>query len=175
MYDLNIIKNNNIHFLDEGKYYSEDCIFNFEYLSCCKKVSIINDSLYNYNSINEGSICNSYNKRYSYIDNWYDYLIESANEKRINNDKLLESLNNRYLNGIVTSIKQEIVLSNKIFTEKIKRVKIISNSLILRKIIKSNKYYKNKPIKRKVIIYLIKFRMYLLLFLFYRIKNKEKK
>ena len=47
IYKLEIIKNNNLHWLD-GVNYLEDYLFNIQYFSCAKKITYINTPLYHY-------------------------------------------------------------------------------------------------------------------------------
>lgn len=47
IYKLEIIKNNNIHWLD-GVNFFEDYLFNVQYFSCAKKITFINNPLYHY-------------------------------------------------------------------------------------------------------------------------------
>lgn len=61
LYSMNIIKENNIRFVSEREFISEDMIFHIDYLSVAKSVSFIEDCLYYYRKNNENSLTTIYN------------------------------------------------------------------------------------------------------------------
>lgn len=59
MFKLNIIAENNIRFLSEREYYSEDALFVLEYFSKINKATVINKNMYFYYS-NDNSLSKTY-------------------------------------------------------------------------------------------------------------------
>lgn len=169
MYDLNLIKEHLITFTNENEYFSEDSIFNYEYLMKCNKATIINDNLYNHTFYNKNSICNIYNERYNCLDNWYYYLLERATEE--NKEKVKKVVQQRYINFTLLRIKQEILLSNKSVIEIIKKIREIINNKITREAIKEVNV-KDKSKKQKIFILLIKYRLSILIYLLINLRKK---
>lgn len=156
IYSLDVIKNNNIKFVSEREYLSEDIIFNIDYLSQASKVGMIPKSYYYY-CYNEGSLTRSYrpdmlermNKLYYFIKEKL-YKVEMYDYANLNLDRL-------YLSMIRGAIKSEF-LYNKDLDDRRVMLKNIYNDKILENIID---YYPASylPIKHKIFFYLLKYRV----------------
>lgn len=169
IYNLEIINKNSNRFLNENKYFSEDSIFNYEYLRNCSKITIINDALYNHTIYNKDSICNRYNERYNCIDDWYNYIIDISKKKKT--EGLIKVLNERYVTISVSRIKQEVLLSKKNVNEKLSIIKKIINNHILEESLKNiNMNYKNR--KQKILLFLIKHKFEKLIYIFIKLRTR---
>ena len=108
MYKKEIIDSNNISFYSEREYYSEDSLFNLEYLSCSHKVGFLRDEKYHF--VRTGDSLSSVNDspRFEKIDNWYSKVLEIAKERN-ELEFIVGYVNNTYFNmykGILDSIVQ---------------------------------------------------------------------
>lgn len=170
IYNMKIIKENKIEILNENDILSEDCIFNFEYLCKTNRITMIEDSLYNY-VINNESICHRYNTRYEKIDIWYNKIIEIAEENEISKTKLDKVLNERYVDFSINRIKQEILLSDKKILYRIQKIREIIKSVSLQKSIKKLDY-KKRTKKNKILIKLIQCKMVIIIYMLIMLKDK---
>ncbi len=94
LYRADIIKNNSILF-DTDLIYGEDNLFNYHYFKLCKKVSVIDDKLYNYFITNEGS--STYGLTKGYLNSW--------------------RLTKRLMNEEIENKENYIILLNKYFDQ----------------------------------------------------------
>lgn len=172
IYNIDIIKKYNIKFEDENKYLSEDSIFNFEYLSKCKSIGIIEDALYNHILFNNNSICNIYNTRYDFIDVWYDKILQVALDNNIDIEKTTYCLSERYVEFFICKIRQEILLANAPIYMKLKKIRRMVTSNRIQTVLNKINYV-NRTKGNKILLKLIKYKMsltiYLLIFLKFRI------
>lgn len=75
MYRLSIIQDNNIRFLSERKYLSEDTFFNLDFCKYAQKVVIIPKDYYNY-TYNGESLTKKYNpNRFNQLKSFYEHLL----------------------------------------------------------------------------------------------------
>lgn len=83
MYKKEIIDSNYISFYSEREYYSEDSLFNLEYLSCSHRVGFLRDEKYHF--VRTGNSLSSVNDspRFKKIDNWYSKVIEIAKKRNV--------------------------------------------------------------------------------------------
>lgn len=154
LYKKEILNKYNMKFLDEKKYYSEDIIFNFIYLSKCNNISYIGNKLYNYN-INDSSMTKNYSTRYNYINVWYALLKEYADRNNFMSDELLDRLNRVYLINSIYRVKQEVKLKNNGIKEKMKTIKNIIQEPLFKTIL-SNEKLEKFNYKRRIILELAK-------------------
>lgn len=172
IYDLDIIRKEKIRFLNEDKCYSEDSIFNFEFLCKAEGAITINDALYNYNIENENSICNNYNKRYNYLNNWKEQLISIARENDIDIEKLEKKINKMYLDCTIVSIKQEILATNNSFIDKRKKiVEILKQPNIINRLA-DNENFSGKSKNKKIILYMMKYKFVNLIYILVKLRRK---
>lgn len=172
IYDLDIIRKEKIRFLNEDKCYSEDSIFNFEFLCKAEGAITINDALYNYNIENENSICNRYNKRFNYLEEWKSKLIEVANVNNVYSEKLNQYLNKMYLDCLIISVKQEILSSNKGFKEIRKKILNIIKKQNVVKMLNDSKNFIGKSRNKKIMLYLMKYKFVILIYFLVILRSK---
>lgn len=80
MYRLSIIQENNIRFLSERKYLSEDTFFNLDFCKYASKIVIIPKDYYNY-TYNGESLTKKYNpNRFNQLKNFYEHLLKYKDE-----------------------------------------------------------------------------------------------
>lgn len=172
IYDLDIIKKEKIRFLNEDKCYSEDSIFNFEFLCKANVAITINEPLYNYNIENENSICNNYNKRFNYLEEWKNHIIDLAKENCIYNSKLNDKIAKMYLDCTIISIKQEIFATNNNFADKKKEVLKIINQPIIINMLQNKENFKGKSKNKKIILYMMKYKFITLIYFLVILRSK---
>lgn len=99
LYSVDLIRKNNIHFLNEREIGSEDGIFNFQVLCNVEKLGFVHECLYNY-GINEESLTHNSarwdSKRHIRSNNWYSCIKNYAKNKGIEN-YVVPYLNAEYL------------------------------------------------------------------------------
>ena len=173
MYKLEIINKNQIEFLDENDIFSEDSVFNFEYLTKCKRVSVINDALYIHRMFNQNSICNIYNERYNKIDDWYNKILDLAKENKLNIANTKKFLQERYVNFTIAKINQSVLLSKETCFVKIKMIKKVCNNLILSDAL-ANIDINSRPAKRKIYFNMIKYKKSIMIYFFVKINHFAK-
>lgn len=95
LYRADIIKNNHILF-DTDLIYGEDHWFNYLYFKLCKKVSLIEDKLYNYFITNEGS--STYGLTKGYLNCWR--LTKKLMHEELENKENYRILLNQYFDQL---------------------------------------------------------------------------
>lgn len=173
IYKLDIIKNNNILFLDESKCLSEDSIFNFEYLLKCNCAVVFNEALYNHLLTNSDSICNKYHNRYDFIQTWYNHLLKLSKTGNLNQNKTLNLLQEKYVNFSISMIKQEVLLSDKNFVGKIEKLKSVLDDEILITSLRNIDLGKRSK-KNRILLFLMKYKLKYLLFVAIELADKLK-
>lgn len=136
MYNISIIKKNNIYFLNENDCLSEDCIFNLDFVLKSKKVKLLSKIVYYHRTDNEASICNVYNKRYEKLQYWYEIIenkLKSSDCLNCYNEILLSE---RYVNFSILKLKQEILLNYTTRRNVINEIKNLLDDRILEKSIR---------------------------------------
>lgn len=164
LYKTSIIKENNLKFVSEREFISEDVIFNINYFSLCNKAYVINTPLYHY-IVNDSSLTSKYNpNRFNKEVIMYKEVLKILEEKNICDDyKLREQ--RTFLDRTRMCIKQEI-LRDKIKITKIKKnvLKIINNKE-LRSVLESYPISKMR-FDYKIILLLVKYKkIYILYFI----------
>ena len=122
IYKTEIIKKNEISFLDTKMIGTEDALFNIQYLEFVNKVNVLNVSLYNYYKVNNGSLTNLY-KPYLF-QQWktlYQKISETISNKNIDFQK---ALSNRIALSIIGLGLNE-TFSDVPFYAKIKKISVI--------------------------------------------------
>lgn len=175
IYDLDIIKKEKIRFLNEDKCYSEDSIFNFEFLCKASKAITINAQLYNYNIKNENSICNNYNKRFNYLEKWKELIIELAKKNGIYSNVLNSKIDKMYLDCTIINIKQEILATNNSLADKKKELLKIINQPSIIKMLKNKENFKGKSRNKKIILYMMKYKLINLIYFLVILRSKYEK
>ena len=122
IYKTEIIKKNEISFLDTKMIGTEDALFNIQYLEFADKVNVLNLPLYNYFKVNNGSLTNLY-KPYLF-QQWktlYQKISETISNKNIDFQK---ALSNRIALSIIGLGLNE-TFSDLPFYAKIKKISVI--------------------------------------------------
>lgn len=101
IFKKDIIINNNIR-LNEEIFMCEDLIFVLEYISKCKSFGVIDDSLYNYNRLNDSSISSKIS--INYLNNHIRVC------KNIDNILKASNLSDLQIESIITSRLQSLVI-----------------------------------------------------------------
>ncbi|WP_294130928.1 glycosyltransferase [uncultured Clostridium sp.] len=167
LYKKNIISNNNIFFNEKLKI-GEDVIFNLKYLICIKSISYINKNYYNYVK-NDTSVMNRYKKDYLEICENYVFELENIIKKYKLGKEAKERLAKEKLKSITLIIKNECSLENKkSLLKKIFYLKKVTSSNLAYQAIKENEYNK-LPYLQKIRINLIKYKMNIILYIYYKI------
>lgn len=112
LYVLNIIKDGGNKF-DPNVSIGEDLIFNLNYVNKCKKINILNDALYNYIALEEGSLTRSYQKNHFENQKMLfvevrKFLIENNSYHRENKDLI----NTMCMNSIINCFENIINTKN---------------------------------------------------------------
>ena len=112
IYKLDIIKTNNIFFVSERKYISEDIVFNFDFLENSKVVSFIRDSYYYY-CYNNNSLTNVYRNDRFYKNKILIKELIDKSKKYGKENELKSGIANLFIDYVRASIKQEVNNSGK--------------------------------------------------------------
>ena len=166
LYNLDIIKENEIYFKSERVYISEDIIFQIEYFEFVNRVGLVKEPLYKYR-YNESSLSKKYRKD-RFEKQKILYLKEKSmlEEKGWLNDELRNRLNRTFLMKTKACIKAEVVGNKENKKTRQKNIKSILNDELLIKIIKE---YPTKKIniKSKIYILIMKFKLSKILYKIY--------
>lgn len=167
-----IIKENNILFLSEREFISEDLLFDFDYYPCCSRVSISDDCGYHYCD-NEGSLTNSYRRdRFEKQRSLFLTMTDKTKDLGIY-DLCEQRLATTFISIARYSIKLEEKFSdvNGKAKARINVINICSDPFLKHALAS----YKNNlvPLKSRVVNWLIKYQKINLLMLVMHFKNKH--
>jgi len=167
LYENEIIKRYNICF-PENVNMGEDLLFNLDYLNHCKKINLINESLYNYIDYNYNSITSKY------INNFFEnqqMLFKAVREfllingkYELNKDYIETLYTDRIMNCLENIFHNGSGLSKAIKKERIKV--IISNDYVKY----NNRYFFKGKYQKKLLGILIKNNKIECIYIFYMIK-----
>ncbi len=136
MFNLKIIKENNILFSDEREFVSEDACFLLECFNYVKSVSVLDENLYFYRK-NEKSFSRRYKKNAQELND--KFLLRAVEICKKNNypEKVIDRIKARYHMYVISALKQ--ILSADLPTqEKDKEIiKIFENKLLSETVSKS--------------------------------------
>ena len=168
LYDLEIIKKNELFFQSERVYISEDIIFQIEYFEFVNKVGLISDPLYKYR-YNEVSLSKKYRKD-RFEKQKILYLKEKSmlEERNWLDNELKNRLDRTFLMKVKACIKSEVVANTESKKKKLENIKEIVNDDLLQKVIKEYPT-RETNFKSKIYIFIMKFKLKKLL---YRIYDK---
>lgn len=163
MYSMEIIKENKIEFPSEREYISEDIIFDIEYYKFSKGVSIIDSCKYNYR-LNINSLTMKYKEnKFNMIKKLYLAIEENIIKNDIKSQAISRNQKQFFIN-IRSCIRQENVkISNNSFKNALKNIRVICNDDLVQNVIKQYPI-ELLNIKQKVFIYLLKYKMSLILY-----------
>ncbi len=121
IFKANIIKDNNIQFLSEREYVSEDILFDFDFLKHSKRATFVNDTYYYY-CFNEISLTKTYRKdRFEKTKQLHNKLNEKS-EGFQNKSKIKEGIDKLFIMNVRFCIKFEKLNSKKVAIENIDKV-----------------------------------------------------
>lgn len=106
LYSAKIIRDKGIKFLSERKFYSEDSLFNLEFLSYTTRIGFVRECYYNYMSA-EGTLTTTCDSRYEKMNEWYSYVYEFSKKHGISRF-VIPYLNTQYLKEFQKNINQSI-------------------------------------------------------------------
>lgn len=170
LYKVSIIQNNNLKFVSEREFISEDVIFNINYFSLCSKAYVINKPLYHY-IVNESSLTSKYKPdRFDKEVIMFKEVIRILKEKNICKDyKIREQ--RTFLDRTRMCIKQEFARKNVKISEIRKNVLKIFNNIEVKKIL--NEYPINlMRYDYKIVLFLMKHKMFYSMYLIYLFTKK---
>lgn len=126
LYISDIIKSKNIYFKPK-EFMGEDLLFNLEYINQCKRINIINDTLYNYITFNSDSLTRSYKKNlFENQKMLLEEIIRFLIENNAFNPKNKSIINKQYIKSIISCFENIINLGNNLnFKNKITEIKYI--------------------------------------------------
>lgn len=170
LYDLNIIKSNNIFFKSQKIYMSEDILFQIEYLEHVKKVGLIKEPLYKYR-YNENSLSTKYKKdRFEKQKVLYREEKRVLEEKGIYNKEVQTRLDRTFLMKIKSCIKGEVKMNNDKTKNKISNIKNMLNDDLVREVLKRYPIYK-LPLESRILTYLMRYKQVHILYYIYKMKR----
>lgn len=160
-----IIKNGNIQF-PIGIPLMEDTIFTLTTIVNSTKVSVIKGSYYNY-IVNLSSAATSYRNDLDNIQKSVHRIIEDALFRSGDLESLKNRLNYRYFNDSINLIRNEIKKDNNIYlVSKIRNIRNICCDSRLQYIIEGLDY-SGFTLRKKTTIFLIKYKLAFLIYLYY--------
>ena len=159
IFKKDIFVENNINFVSEREFISEDVIFNIDYLSKCKRVVIIPECVYYY-SVNPKSLSKVFRTdRFEKVKILYYEIIKKLNE--IDNQMNYECRTDRFLIARARTNAKQIIKHKKIIGkyETEKALNKICYDTDLNKILDRYPIHK-LPKKYALIAWLMKYKMY---------------
>lgn len=164
LYSSRFIKENNLSFVSERKYISEDIDWTLKCLSCAKKVEICSFSDYCYRT-NNASLSQKYNaKKFELSTFFYSYISERIKELNLGAEAKLR-FKKQFLINIAACITQE---KENDFKTAFSNIKNICNNADVEKVFNSYPIYKLRT-KPKIFSYLVKYKMILILLLYVKL------
>lgn len=168
LYKVSIIKDNNLKFVSEREFISEDVIFNINYFSLCNKAYVINKPLYHY-IVNESSLTSKYKPdRFDKEVIMFEEVIKILKEKNICKDYIIRE-QRTFLDRTRMCIRQEFSRTDK---HNIKKgiLKILNNNKLIEVI---EKYpIRDMKIQYKLVLYLMKYKLYFIIKTIYVLTKK---
>lgn len=163
VFDLNIIKSNNIVFPSERKFISEDLLFDFYYYQYAQKVCVLDSISYNYRT-NTNSLTTKYRpEKFDMVTYLYQDMKKRIIEAYQGDENPIQRLQVQYLINIRSCIAQERrKISQKQYKEETRKIKEICSHPVVSDVV--NAYPKNKlGFKQKIFVLLVKRKMTLLI------------
>lgn len=162
IYKNSIIKENNILFVSEREFISEDIFFNIDFLMKAKRASLISNTYYYY-CYNDNSLTKTFKEdRFEKNKKLYYGIIAYLEKHDIYDEKTEIGVCRLLLGYIRGLIKDESNNNVYKFTEKLKRIKNIVNDELVIKIINNRK---RNNFKRNIFDYFIKIKSSVILFM----------
>lgn len=151
LFDVNIIKQNDLKFCSERKYISEDLVWDCDYFKFAKKVKVIDSSEYFYR-FNPSSLSNSYRKnKFQLSVNLYNYVQELIKKMNLPQEAQYR-LQKQFFVNVRSSIEQELFNRREIA---IKNINSMCKNTTLIDVMKEYPI-KKLGIKQQIFLYLLK-------------------
>ena len=168
IYSREIIEKNKIRFKSEREYLSEDLLFNIEYIQCIKKIYISSRVIFNYVQ-HENSFSKHYDKNFlKKTVKMLDYFNSNDIFNKIDKNKFYC----RILSYIKSCLQNEIFAETQLGKKEIlKNIKLICNNRTV--ILTANEPLRYAGSKNKIISFLIKYKLYKLIFILEKINIKK--
>jgi glycosyltransferase involved in cell wall biosynthesis len=171
LFSNDIIRNNNLKFQSERELISEDIVFDLEYYSFAQVVSISDDVGYCYCD-NGGSLTTKYREnRFELQKKLYHYLSQRTKELGIYT-MCRERIMTTFVSNVRYCVKLEVKFSEENGRETVRnRINSICNDVVTKDVFRE--YGMSEvPMKSRIVNLLIKYRIYYVLFLVMKIKNR---
>ena len=172
IYSRKVIEENHLRFVSERVYIAEEIMWHLDFLPCCKCVGLIPQTHYYY-CMNGTSLTRTYR-----ADRFQKELfLYHAQEEKLRKAGFDETgfrvrLNRQLLMKTRVCISQQVVFINQLgYLKARKNIKEIVNVLELQAILKTYPY-KLLPLRHKLFFLLVKYHLYDLLMLLFRIKRR---
>ncbi|APG72384.1 glycosyltransferase [Lactobacillus delbrueckii subsp. jakobsenii ZN7a-9 = DSM 26046] len=132
LYSTKIIKENNISFVSEREYISEDIVWDSDYFKYSKSVKVISSSLYYYRS-NPNSLSKTYRPdRFKRCISFFEYMIDKISKTEIEDEAKLRLTKNLFVN-----VRSCFALEKgRLFSDIRKNIKNMCNNPVLQRAIK---------------------------------------
>lgn len=173
IYRLSLVNDNNIRFVSEREYISEDAVFDIELYKYVKSAIVSEGGGYYY-CYNGSSLSHSYKPdRFEQIKKLCDYelrLVEDYPSREICAERIIST----FLGNVRAVMKHEA--AHFVQTKKLsdlRKIKEIVKDAYLQKIIREYDY-SNLPSKQKISCICIKHKLWLTSFIFAQLQNKSK-
>lgn len=154
IYKTNIIKSNNIRYMDLSKIPSECLLFNFDYYLKSNKVVFIRKYLYHYRRNNICSVTKGYREKL--LEKWIFWIEYMKKRKEFENEDFKKALNSRICFSVIPLSGN--VIKQKKFVKLYKEMKRILNHKYYVEAYKKLEF-KYFPLHWKIYFYLAKKRM----------------
>ncbi|WP_395044876.1 glycosyltransferase family 2 protein [Flavobacterium sp.] len=161
LYKTNLIKENNINFIDTKLIGTEDALFNICYLQFADKITVIDEPLYFYRKYNANSLTNTYKS--NLFDQWkllYSHIFQIIKHKQ---PVFITAYHNRICLSIIGLGLNEM-LNKKGFWARYSKLKLILNDTLYKEAYK-NLDLKYFPIHWKMFFFFAKNKSVFLLML----------
>lgn len=168
LYNVEIIRKFNIRFPEDINI-GEDLLFNLDYIKYCDKISIINESLYNYVNLHYSSLTKSYKESYFKTQKFLHQKVnEFLKDYNIYNDENKIFVEQVYSYRIIECI-ENLFHNNSELSFKYKKSEIeeiISDVTVRENLL----YFKNKRILERLVFLLIRKKSVNIIFLLFKLK-----
>ncbi len=168
IYSAELIKKNNLKFVSERKYISEDIIFQIDYFKYSKCTALISQCLYYYRNNNK-SLTKTYKKDRFEKEKFLYYELEKRLKEENIYERSILRLNRTFIGRVRVCIEQEAHCNKKIIN-RLKRIKKITEDKLVCRII--NVYPIRKlPFKKCIFSYGVKFKSAFFLYVLCKLNN----
>lgn len=172
IYSRKVIEENHLRFVSERVYIAEDIMWHLDFLPCCKCVGLIPQTHYYY-CMNGTSLTRTYRAdRFQKELFLYHVQEEKLRKAGFDETDFRVRLNRQLLMKTRVCISQQVAFINQLgYLKARKNIKEIVNVLELQAILKTYPY-KLLPLRHKLFFLLVRFHLYDMIIMLFKIKNK---